>query len=149
MILFINHTILSSNIIIIKYNIICKFKIIELVYIYLDFWNEILEANIQTIEKGDKSGLQTYCYEIPEKDLVEDGKRWISNNSQNHFTSEYCNGSKGQIWNLPRFDKTDQAFAYAAKWNKEHGEVIFNATPDSHLEVFPKVDFRSLFSHAR
>lgn len=90
-----------------------------------------------------------YNYEIPKEDLVENGKRWISNNSQNHFTSEYCNGSIGQIWNLPRFDKTDQAFAFAANWSNKNGNFIFNATPGSHLEVFPKVDFRSLFSFAR
>jgi hypothetical protein len=87
-----------------------------------------------------------YNYEIPQKDLVDGGKRWISNNSQNHFTSEYCNGSKGQIWNLPRFDKTDEAFAFAADWSNKNGNFIFNATPGSHLDAFPKVDYNSLFT---
>lgn len=37
---------------------------------YLKLWEELLENSINTIEKSDMEGLQTFCYEIPEKDKV-------------------------------------------------------------------------------
>lgn len=36
---------------------------------YLELWEEILKNSINTIENGDMEGLQTYCYQIPEKDF--------------------------------------------------------------------------------
>ena len=36
---------------------------------YLELWEEILKNSINTIEQGDMEGLQTYCYNIPEKDF--------------------------------------------------------------------------------
>lgn len=37
------------------------------------------------------------------------------------------------------------AYEYAAKYAKEHGIKIYNATRGGHLEVFERVDFDSLF----
>ena len=36
---------------------------------YLSRREEILKNSINTIESGDMEGIQTYCYQIPEKDL--------------------------------------------------------------------------------
>jgi hypothetical protein len=36
---------------------------------YLKLWEEMMELSINTIEKGDMEGLQTYSYKIPDKDL--------------------------------------------------------------------------------
>ncbi len=36
---------------------------------YLDSWNLILEKSLAIIDQGDKEGLQTFCYDVPEKDF--------------------------------------------------------------------------------
>ncbi len=84
-----------------------------------------------------------YSYKITEKEMV--GVKWSDPDSQSHFAKDYCASDKGVVWNVPRFDKTDEAYACAAQWARRKGVRILNATPGSKLKAFPMVDFESIF----
>lgn len=88
-----------------------------------------------------------YNYTIGEEQ--KRGSKWSDKNSINHFTKDYNADDKGVIWNMPNFEKTDESFAFAANFLKEQGVKVYNATPDSKLEVFEKVDYHKLFNDRR
>jgi hypothetical protein len=83
-------------------------------------------------------------YVIPQENIVRPN-RWTDPLSRNHFLPDYCAADKGHIWNTPILEKSDEAFAHAAKWSAGNGNVIFNATPNSALTCFPAVKYEDIF----
>lgn len=74
---------------------------------------------------------------VNEKDEI------ISEGERNHFSAKYR--SKGEIWVTPRLDRQEKCFAFGRDWLAARGVRVFNATRGGKLEVFPRVDFDSLF----
>lgn len=74
-------------------------------------------------------------------------KIWIAEDSTKptHFTDQYTGGEAPKLFITPKPEKAEACFEVARNWTREHGVDILNATPNSALEVFPKVDFNSLF----
>lgn len=58
-----------------------------------------------------------------------------------HFVSDYCRNPGSLL-----LDKIMQAYQVAKQYTDSHGIKIYNATRGGALEVFPRVDFDSLFS---
>jgi len=85
-----------------------------------------------------------YNYQINKDTLVND-TRWTDSESKSHFHPDYCKADAGVIWNIPRFDRTDKAYACAADYAKANGVEIINATPGSKLTAFPTIDYEDLF----
>lgn len=65
----------------------------------------------------------------------------------NNGGASYFAGSdaKDTTKNIGASWEMNMAYEYAAKYAKENGIKIFNATRGGHLEAFPRVDFDSLF----
>lgn len=84
-------------------------------------------------------------YVIPEQNVNTD-KKWSGAGLSNHFSDEYTNHSNGQVWEMPNIEKMTRAYDAAARWGKENGVEILNATPGTKLDSFVKVDYDSLFS---
>lgn len=100
-------------------------------------------AAIMGFEKIYMVGVD-HNYQIPDGN-VNDDRKWSGAGLSNHFSEEYTNHSNGQVWEMPDIVKMTKAYDAAAKWAQENGIEILNATPNTKLESFPKVDFNSLF----
>jgi hypothetical protein len=61
----------------------------------------------------------------------------------NHFDPNYF--GKGYRWNLPDLETSEYAYRMAKQHYEANGRRILDATVDGKLQVFPKVDFQSLF----
>ena len=61
----------------------------------------------------------------------------------NHFDPNYF--GKGFRWQLPDLETSELAYALAGERFRQDGREIVDATVGGRLEVFPKVDFESLF----
>jgi hypothetical protein len=69
----------------------------------------------------------------------------ISNGDDpNHFSPEYF--GKGFRWQLPDLEMSERAYRLAQNVYQKSGRQILDATIDGNLEVFPKVDYYSLFT---
>lgn len=86
-----------------------------------------------------------FHYEKPSH--VTEGKikgQWTSHGADpNHFDSRYF--GKGRKWHNPRVDRMRKAFESARQYARIHGITILNATPGTHLEVFPRTNFKDCF----
>ena len=77
--------------------------------------------------------------------ITRDGTITYNDSGKDHFCSEekdYATSSKVRpipIWQM------EVAFDYAAKYAKEHGIKIYNATRGGKLESFERVDFDSIY----
>lgn len=67
----------------------------------------------------------------------------VSQGERNHFSDKYR--TTGEVWVTPKLDRQERAFAFARDWLGRRGVRVFNATRGGKLEVFPRVDFDSLF----
>jgi Protein of unknown function DUF115 len=65
---------------------------------------------------------------------------------RNHFHPDYF--GKGFKWQLPDLEISEAAYRLAKQAFEEDGRRILDATVGGKLEVFPKVDFTSLFERA-
>ena len=61
----------------------------------------------------------------------------------NHFREEYF--GKGFRWQLPDLETSEQAYQRARSAFERDGRIIRDATVEGKLDVFPKVDYNSLF----
>jgi hypothetical protein len=61
----------------------------------------------------------------------------------NHFDPNYF--GKGYRWNLPDLETSEYAYRMAKDHYERNGRRILDATVDGKLQVFPKVEFTSLF----
>lgn len=71
----------------------------------------------------------------------------MSSHDPNHFHPEYF--GKGRRWHDPQVEKTTQAFTEALRVTRARGVQILNATIGGKLEVFPRVDYYSLFDPSK
>jgi hypothetical protein len=62
---------------------------------------------------------------------------------QNHFDPKYF--GKGFRWQLPDLEMSERAYMLARDAYERAGRRVLDATVEGKLEVFPKVDFTSLF----
>lgn len=69
----------------------------------------------------------------------------IKSNSadQNHFDPRYF--GPGYRWHDPRVDRMEAGYRVAKDFFEARGRKIYNATRGGNLEVFPRVEFDSLF----
>lgn len=61
----------------------------------------------------------------------------------NHFDPRYFGA--GYRWHDPKVERMEKAYRVAKDFFNAHGVQIFNATAGGKLEVFPRVNFDSLF----
>ena len=61
----------------------------------------------------------------------------------NHFNPNYF--GKGFRWQLPDLDTSEQAYLLARQTYEAAGRTVVDATVGGKLQVFPKVDYESLF----
>lgn len=61
----------------------------------------------------------------------------------NHFDPNYF--GKGYRWQLPDLETSEQAYRLAREHFEADGREVIDATVGGKLEVFPKVDFQTLF----
>lgn len=86
-----------------------------------------------------------HAYQIP-KDVIfqRDVEAIVSTSDDpNHFTPDYF--GKGYRWHDPQVERMEKAYRKANKNFKADGRKVYNATVGGHLEVFPRVDYQSLF----
>jgi hypothetical protein len=62
---------------------------------------------------------------------------------QSHFDPRYF--GKGFRWQLPDLDTSEQGYWMARQAFEAAGRSVLDATIGGHLQVFPKVDYNSLF----
>jgi FkbM family methyltransferase len=68
-------------------------------------------------------------------------------NDPNHFDPSYF--GKGRKWHDPQVDKMIDHYRYARQVSELRGKTkISNATVGGNLEVFPRVDFNTLFARS-
>jgi hypothetical protein len=60
----------------------------------------------------------------------------------NHFHPDYF--GPGYRWHDPKVERMEIAYREAERFFKSHGGVIYNATVGGQLEVFPRVEFRTV-----
>ncbi|MHC4206509.1 MAG: glycosyltransferase, partial [Planctomycetota bacterium] len=65
---------------------------------------------------------------------------------QNHFHPHYF--GKGVRWNLPDLAKSEVAYNLAKQTFEADDRRIVDATVDGHLTIFPKADYKQVFSPA-
>lgn len=61
---------------------------------------------------------------------------------KNHFHPDYR--PEGESWSRPDFDYMDRAYAFAKAFFESKGGAIYNASRESALTVYPRVDFDSV-----
>ena len=61
----------------------------------------------------------------------------------NHFHPEYF--GKGFRWQLPDLETSEQAYGLAREHYEQAGREVVDATVGGKLQVFPKVEYHSLF----
>lgn len=83
-------------------------------------------------------------YTIPSDANVEGTVITSSSNDPNHFHPEYF--GKGKRWHDPRLDRMEKAYNKAKEAFEANGRRIYNATKGGKLEVFPRVEYDSLFN---
>ncbi len=72
-------------------------------------------------------------------------KTVIQNHSQDesHFHPEYF--PKGIKWQLPDLLRSELDYQIALNYYEKHGREILDATEEGRCQIFPKVDYSSLF----
>lgn len=61
----------------------------------------------------------------------------------NHFHPDYR--PAGETWTMPQMDKQREDFKYALEKYKSDGGMIYNASRKTKLDVWPRVDFETIF----
>jgi len=82
-----------------------------------------------------------FSFEVPKR-KVPNGMV-VSDGETNHFHPDYR--KEGEVWGLPDLELQERSYRLAKEIYENDGRRIFNATRGGKLEVFPRVDFDSLF----
>ncbi|MHC4911736.1 MAG: FkbM family methyltransferase, partial [Planctomycetota bacterium] len=82
-------------------------------------------------------------YIIPADAKVEGTVITSISSDPNHFHPDYF--GKGQRWHDPRLDRMEKAYDRAKEVFEAGGRKIFNSTVGGKLDIFPRVDYESLF----
>lgn len=82
-----------------------------------------------------------HSYAVPED---RDGTVIVSRTADvNHFHPNYF--GPGYRWHDPRLDRMEAAYECARRFGEQNGMRILNATVGGRLEIFPRVDYATLF----
>ena len=84
-----------------------------------------------------------HSYSIPNQAEVNGTTILSKTNDPNHFTNEYF--GEGYRWHLPRVERMEEAYKKAKLYFQKDGRKIYNATKGGELEVFERVDYKTLF----
>jgi hypothetical protein len=82
-------------------------------------------------------------YTIPSSAQIEGYCITSTEDDVNHFSPDYF--GKGYRWHDPMMDRMETSYNKAKKVFERNGRKIYNATKGGKLEVFPRVEFESLF----
>lgn len=74
----------------------------------------------------------------------KNGNVIVDSNAKDYFCDQY-NQDNNQLF-IPKLDISTLSYIAAQKYAENHPVAIYNATRGGKLEVFPRVDFDSLFS---
>jgi len=78
------------------------------------------------------------------KDKGEANKTVVSEDDDpNHFMPNYF--GKGVKWQLPDLDTSETGYTFAREAYRKAGHEVIDATVGGKLDIFPKVDYESLF----
>lgn len=66
-----------------------------------------------------------------------------STDDVNHFDPAYFGA--GYRWHDPRVNRMERAYNVAKQYFQQRGGAIFNATSGGRLEIFPRINYDSLF----
>ncbi|QYK03915.1 motility associated factor glycosyltransferase family protein [Shewanella zhangzhouensis] len=84
-----------------------------------------------------------HSYQIP-SDADVAGEEITSNSDDpNHFHPDYF--GKGKKWHDPHLDRVERTYEYYRLVFESQNRKIYNATVGGQLEVFDRVDYKSLF----
>lgn len=84
-----------------------------------------------------------FSYSVPKSTEIR-GKTYVSNEDDpNHFHPDYF--GKGKKWHDPQLDRVALNYQKAHDSFTATGRSIKNATAGGNLEIFPRVDYDSLF----
>lgn len=84
-----------------------------------------------------------FSYAVP-KETEINGVNYTSKvDDPNHFHPKYF--GKGKKWHAPKLNRVLMNYIKAKEVFDENGREIINATVGGKLEIFPRVDFYSLF----
>ena len=87
-------------------------------------------------------------YKPPTKTDEVDGVVITSRSTDvNHFHPDYF--GPGYRWHDPKVERMEKAYLAAREFSLRDNMRIFNATSGGKLEVFPRVDYDSLFADAK
>jgi hypothetical protein len=84
-------------------------------------------------------------YEVPSQTEATIAGNTITSHREdvNHFHPDYF--GPGYRWHDPKVERMERAYHEAKQFFEAQGGIIHNATSGGKLEVFPRVDFDSLF----
>ena len=88
-----------------------------------------------------------HSYTIPSDVQVEGTRLTSQSDDPNHFHPDYF--GRGYRWHDPRVDRMEEGYRAARRFLEARGVKVYNATAGGKLEVFERVEFESLFEHAR
>lgn len=84
-----------------------------------------------------------FSYQIPESTIIEGVNYTSQGDDPNHFHPDYF--GKGKVWHDPKLDRVLMNYEMAKKVFEADGRAIYNATVGGKLEIFPRVEYHSLF----
>jgi len=84
-----------------------------------------------------------HSYTVPNDTQISGMEILSLSDDPNHFHPSYF--GKGKRWHDPKIDRMEMAYRKAKKYFEADGRKIRNATVGGCLEVFDRVDYKSLF----
>lgn len=86
-----------------------------------------------------------FNFDVPKKQMVNEHNRidLICEGEINHFHKDYR--KIGEKWNLPNLEIQIKSFMRAKEYAQEHGIKIYNASRETKLDVFERINFDKLF----
>lgn len=86
-----------------------------------------------------------FSFELPKSQMVNEHNRidLICEGEINHFHKDYR--KIGEKWNLPNLEIQIKSFTKAKEYAQEHGIKIYNASRETKLDIFEKINFDLLF----
>lgn len=84
-----------------------------------------------------------FDYTVPKGHKQTGADIFSSAEDPNHFHPDYFGA--GKRWHDPKLERVLRSYKFAADVYKVHQRNIYNATKGGKLELFPRVDYDSLF----
>jgi len=84
-----------------------------------------------------------FSFVTPSKTDKTNPNAYVSDGESNHFHPEYRR--PGERWNKPNLHHSEKSYQAAKLGISNLGGNIYNSTRGGKLEVFPRIDFDSLF----